>query len=64
MAFKIHELVFNRDGSPLEIKARKYQDELLPLFAESPEWRALTEDAPSAIYSPSRRTESRCSTVP
>lgn len=47
MSFSIRQQVFGKDGIAIENRARKYQDELLQLFAESPEWQVLTEDMPS-----------------
>ena len=41
MAFDIHQSIFGRYGEPDEKKARKYQDELVKLFVESPEGKAL-----------------------
>jgi hypothetical protein len=39
MAFNIHQQVYDRDGMQLEDKAREYQDQLLELFEQSPEWQ-------------------------
>lgn len=39
MAFNIHQWVFDKDGMQLEDKAREYQDQLLKLFEQSPEWQ-------------------------
>lgn len=44
MAFNIHQRVFDRDGLPMEKKARQYQDELIRLFVESPEGKALLDE--------------------
>ena len=41
MTFNIHQQVFDRDGLPLEKKARQYQDDLMQLFEQSPEGQAL-----------------------
>ncbi len=41
MTFNIHQQVFDRDGLPLEKKARQYQDDLIQLFEQSPEGQAL-----------------------
>jgi len=41
MAFDIHQKVFDRDGMILEKKASQYQDQLMQLFEQSPEGRAL-----------------------
>jgi hypothetical protein len=41
MAFTIHQQIFDRDGMPLEKKASQYQDQLLQLFEQSPEWQVL-----------------------
>ena len=38
MAFNIHQRVFDRDGMVIEKAAAQYQDQLLKLFAQSPEW--------------------------
>ncbi|HYU73628.1 MAG TPA: hypothetical protein VEL31_13185 [Ktedonobacteraceae bacterium] len=39
MVFNIHQRVFDKDGMQLEDKAREYQDQLLKLFEQSPEWQ-------------------------
>jgi hypothetical protein len=39
VAFNIHQKLFNRDGELLEDAAREYQDQLLTLFEQSPEWQ-------------------------
>lgn len=41
MTFNIHQQIFDRDGLPLEKKARQYQDDLMQLFEQSPEGQAL-----------------------
>jgi hypothetical protein len=41
MTFNIHQQIFDRDGLPLEKKARQYQDDLIQLFEQSPEGQAL-----------------------
>ncbi len=41
MTFNIHQQVIDRDGMPLEKKASQYQDQLVQLFARSPEGQAL-----------------------
>ena len=38
MAFAIHQQVFDQDGMVREKAARQYQDQLLALFTQSPEW--------------------------
>jgi len=35
MSFNIHQQVFDRDGIPLEKKARQYYDQLVQLFEQS-----------------------------
>jgi hypothetical protein len=44
MAFNIHERVFNRDGLPIEKKAREYQDQLVQLFDQSPEAQEIRDE--------------------
>ncbi len=44
MAFNIHERVFDSDGMPIEKKAGQYGDQLMRLFVESPEAKALEEE--------------------
>ena len=44
MTFNIHQQVFDRDGMPLEKKARQYQDDLMQLFEQSPEGQALRNE--------------------
>lgn len=44
MAFNIHEQVFSRDGTLIEGKAEQYQDQLLALFAQSPEWQEFRNE--------------------
>jgi len=44
MAFDIHQKVFDRDGMILEKKASQYQDQLMQLFEQSPEGRALRDE--------------------
>ncbi len=44
MAFDIHQNIFHRNGELDEKKAREYQDKLLELFAESPEFQALLDE--------------------
>ena len=41
MAFDIYQQVFDRDGVPLEKKAWAYIDQLMELFAQSPEGQQL-----------------------
>jgi hypothetical protein len=38
MAFALHQQVFDQDGMIREETARQYQDQLLALFTQSPEW--------------------------
>src|SRR5437588_8030872 len=44
MAFDIHQKVFDRDGMLLDKKASQYQDQLMQLFEQSPEGRALRDE--------------------
>src|SRR5579872_5426189 len=44
MAFDIHQQVLDRDGMPLEKKARQYHDQLVQLFEQSPEGQALQQE--------------------
>src|SRR5437588_2934330 len=44
MTFNIHQQIFDRDGLPLEKKARQYQDDLMQLFEQSPEGQALRNE--------------------
>ncbi len=44
MIFDIHQQIFDRDGMPLENKARQYQDHLFQLFKQSPEGQALSNE--------------------
>src|SRR5947209_5676340 len=44
MTFDIHQKVFSRDGELNEKKAREYQDQLLQLFEQSPEFQALLDE--------------------
>lgn len=44
MAFDIYQNVFNRNGSPSERKSQKYQNDLMRLFAPSPEGQTLTNE--------------------
>src|SRR3989440_8059297 len=44
MTFNIHQQIFDRDGMPLEKKARQYQDDLMELFEQSPEGQALRNE--------------------
>ena len=44
MAFNIHQSVFSRDGEYLEKAAMRYREQLLQLFEQSPEWKALEEE--------------------
>jgi len=44
MTFDIYQQVFDRDGMPLEKKARSYQDQLIQLFEQSPEGQALQNE--------------------
>jgi hypothetical protein len=39
MTFNIHQKIFDRNGELLEETARQYQDQLLMLFEQSPEWQ-------------------------
>ena len=41
MVFDIQQKIFDRDGMPIEKKARQYQDELVQLFEQSPEGQAF-----------------------
>lgn len=45
MAFNIHESIANRYGEIDEKRARNYQEQLVKLFQESPEAKALEEQA-------------------
>src|SRR6266699_2372150 len=44
MAFDIYQKVFDRDGMLLDKKASQYQDQLMQLFEQSPEGRALRDE--------------------
>lgn len=44
MTFDIQQKIFDRDGVPIEKKARQYQDELAQLFEQSPEGQALRNE--------------------
>lgn len=44
MAFDIHQQVLDRDGMPLEKKARQYHDQLMQLFEQSLEGQALQQE--------------------
>ena len=44
MAFDIHQKVVDQYGELLEKRAREYQDQLVGLFLESPEGRALIDE--------------------
>ena len=44
MAFNIHQRVFDRNGSPIEKKAREYQDQLIQLFDQSPEGQEISNE--------------------
>jgi hypothetical protein len=41
MAFNVHQRLFSASGEYLEDQAVRYQDQLMQLFAESPEWQAF-----------------------
>ncbi|HVB22019.1 MAG TPA: hypothetical protein VNG51_08745 [Ktedonobacteraceae bacterium] len=44
MTFDIRQKIFDRDGVPIEKKARQYQDELIQLFKQSPEGEAIRNE--------------------
>ncbi len=44
MTFNIHQSVFSRDGEYMEKAAMRYREQLLRLFEQSPEWKALEEE--------------------
>jgi hypothetical protein len=44
MAFNIHQSVFSRDGEYMEKAAMRYREQLLQLFEQSPEGKALEEE--------------------
>jgi len=44
MAFDIYQQVFDRDGLPLEKKARRYLDQLMELFVQSAEGQKLLSE--------------------
>ena len=44
MAFNIHQSVFSRDGEYMEKAAMRYREQLLQLFVQSPEGKALEEE--------------------
>lgn len=44
MAFDIYQKVFDRNGELLEKKSREYQEQLLHLFEESPEFQKLLDE--------------------
>ena len=44
MTFNINQSVFSRDGEYLEKPAMRYREQLLEMFSQSPEWKALEEE--------------------
>jgi hypothetical protein len=50
MAFAIHQKIFDRNGELLEETARQYQDQLLMLFEQSPEWQEFWNEERATGY--------------
>src|SRR6266568_3668035 len=44
MSFNIHQKITDADGFPIEKVARKYQEQLIDLFVQSPEAQAVPDE--------------------